>query len=206
VGFFDRNRKELEARGIDPARIPPGQYFTERFPVLHVGDVPRYAPDLSDWSLRIGGLVEREVTLSWDDLRALPTVELTFDIHCVTKWSKLDTVWKGVLVTTLMELVTPAPSASHLLSHAEFGYTANTPLADALVPNAMVAWEFDGKPLDAEHGYPVRLIIPHLYFWKSTKWLRGLELLDADRAGFWEQNGYHMYGDPWKEQRFWGDD
>jgi len=205
VGFFDRNRKELEERGIDPARIPPGQYFTERFPVLHVGDVPRYADDLSDWSLRIGGLVEHDVTLGFDELQALPTVELTFDIHCVTKWSKLDTVWKGVLVTTLLELAKPLPSASHLISHAEYGYTANTPLADATVPNAMVAWQYDGEPLAPKHGYPVRLIIPHLYFWKSTKWLRGLELLDDDRAGFWEQNGYHMYGDPWKEQRFWGD-
>ena len=205
MGFFDRNRKELEERGIDPARIPPGQYFTERFPVLHVGDVPRYAPDLSDWSLRIGGLVEHDVTLSFDELQALPTVELTFDIHCVTKWSKLDTVWKGVLVTTLLDLAKPLPAASHVVSHDEHGYTANTPLADATVPNAMVAWEFDGMPLDPEHGYPVRLIIPHLYFWKSTKWLRGIELLDDDQAGFWEQNGYHMYGDPWKEQRFWGD-
>jgi len=205
VGFFDRNRKELEERGIDPARIPPGQYFTDRFPVLHVGDVPRYAPDLSDWSLRIGGLVENDITLSFEDLQALPTVELTFDIHCVTKWSKLDTVWKGVLVTTLLDLARPLPEATHVISHAEYGYTANTPLADATVPNAMVAWSFDGQPLAPEHGYPVRLIIPHLYFWKSTKWLRGLELLDEDRAGFWEQNGYHMYGDPWREQRFWGD-
>ncbi|HYD08594.1 MAG TPA: sulfite oxidase-like oxidoreductase [Acidimicrobiales bacterium] len=206
MGFFDRNRKELEERGIDPARIPPGQYHTDRFPVLHVGEVPRYEPDLSDWSLRIGGLVERDVTLSWEELQALPTVELTFDIHCVTKWSKLDTVWTGVLVTTLLELVQPKPEATHLVSHDEQGYTANTPLADATVPNAMVAWAFDGQPLAPEHGHPVRLVIPHLYFWKSTKWLRGLELLGEDRAGFWEQNGYHMYGDPWREQRFWGDD
>jgi len=205
VGFFDRNRKELEERGIDPARIPPGQYFTDRFPVLHVGDVPSYPADLSTWSLRIGGLVANEVTLSWGELLDLPSVELTFDIHCVTKWSKLDTAWKGVLVTTLLELAEPLPSATYVISHAEFGYTANTPLADATVPNAMVAYEFDGQPLAAEHGYPARLIIPHLYFWKSTKWVRGLELLDDDRAGFWEQNGYHMYGDPWKEQRFWGD-
>jgi DMSO/TMAO reductase YedYZ molybdopterin-dependent catalytic subunit len=205
VGFFDRNRKALEEQGIDPARLPPGQYFTDRFPVLHVGDVPRYAADLSDWSLTIGGLVESPVTLSWTDLLALPSVELTFDIHCVTKWSKFDTTWTGVLVTTLLELARPLPAATHLLSHAEYGYTANTPLADATVPNAMVAYRFDGQPLDAEHGFPTRLIIPHLYFWKSTKWLRGLELLDEDRAGFWEQNGYHMYGDPFREQRFWGD-
>ena len=205
MGFFDRNRKALEERGIDPARLPPGQYFTDRFPVLHVGDVPRYAEDLSDWSLTIGGLVESPVTLSWSDLLALPAVDLTFDIHCVTKWSKLDTVWTGVPVTTLLDLARPLPTATHLLSHAEYGYTANTPLADATVPNALVAYRYDGEPLDPEHGYPVRLVIPHLYFWKSTKWLRGLELLGEDRAGFWEQNGYHMYGDPFREQRFWGD-
>ena len=205
MGFFDRNRQQLEERGIDPNRIPPGQYFTERFPVLHVGDVPRYAADLSDWSLQIGGLVEEHVTLSWEDLTAMPSVEVTVDIHCVTKWSKLDTTWTGVLVTDLLALARPLPSATHLLSHAEFGYTANTPLADATVDNAIVAYRYGAEPLDPEHGYPVRLVIPHLYFWKSTKWLRGLELLDQDRAGFWEQNGYHMYGDPWKEQRYWND-
>ena len=204
MGFFDRNRKLLEERGIDPSRVPPGQYFTERFPVLHVGDVPSYR-DLSAWSLRITGLVEHEVSLSWDDLLALPAVSLTFDIHCVTKWSKLDTAWTGVRVTDLLALARPLPSATHLLSHAEHGYTANTPLSDATVENAIVAYEYDGQPLDPEHGYPARLVIPHLYFWKSTKWLRGLELLDRDQAGFWEQNGYHMYGDPWREQRFWGD-
>lgn len=204
MGFFDRNRKQLEERGIDPARLPPGQYFTDRFPVLHVGDVPNY-PDLSAWSLKIDGLVEQVVTLSWDDLRAMPSVELTFDIHCVTKWSKFDTTWKGVKVTDLLALAKPLPTATHLLSHAEYGYTANTPLADATVDNAIVAYEFDGGPLEDQHGYPVRLIVPHLYFWKSTKWLRGLELMAEDAPGFWEQNGYHMYGDPFREQRFWGD-
>ena len=204
VGFFDRNRKQLEERGIDPARLPPGQYFTDRFPVLHVGDVPGYA-DLSTWTLQIAGLVENDVTLTWDELRALPSVDLTFDIHCVTKWSKFDTVWTGVRVTDLLALASPLPSATHLISHAEYGYTANTPLADATVENAMVAYAFDGEPLAPEHGYPVRLVIPHLYFWKSTKWLRALELVDQDRPGFWEQNGYHMYGDPFREQRFWGD-
>ncbi|MEA3055347.1 MAG: hypothetical protein QOD30_779 [Actinomycetota bacterium] len=204
MGFFDRNRKQLEERGIDLARIPPGQDFTDRFPVLHVGDVPSY-PELSTWTLQIGGLVEHEVTLPWDELRAMPSVDLTFDIHCVTKWSKLDTVWTGVRVTDLLALASPLPSATHLISHAEYGYTANTPLADATVENAMVAYAFDGEPLAPEHGYPVRLVIPHLYFWKSTKWLRALELVSEDRPGFWEQNGYHMYGDPWREQRFWGD-
>src|SRR5687768_16256682 len=184
VGFFDRNRRQLEERGIDPERLPPGQYFTERFPVLHVGDVPDWR-DLSTWSLRIFGLVEEEITLSWDDLLTLPTVDLTFDIHCVTKWSKLDTTWTGVRVTDLLALARPLPSATHLVSHADFGYTANTPLVDATVENAMVGYRYDGEPLAPEHGYPARLIIPHLYFWKSTKWLRGLELLDRDQPGFW---------------------
>ena len=204
MGFFDRNRKLLEERGIDPARIPPGQYFTDRFPVLHVGDVPDWR-DLSTWSLRIFGLVEQEVTLTWEDLLAQPVTERTFDIHCVTKWSKLDTTWTGVSMTHLLSLAKPLPSATHLLSHADFGYTANTPLEDATVDAAMVAYRYDGQPLEPEHGHPARLIIPHLYFWKSTKWLRGLELLGRDQPGFWEQNGYHLYGDPWREQRFWGD-
>jgi DMSO/TMAO reductase YedYZ molybdopterin-dependent catalytic subunit len=204
VGFFDRNRKQLEEKGIDPARLPPGQYFTDRFPVLHVGDVPRY-DDLSTWAMVIGGLVEENVTLTWEQLTSMPSVELTFDIHCVTKWSKFDTTWKGVKVTDLLALARPLPAATHLMSHAEHGYTANTPLADATVDNAIVAYEFDGLPLEPQHGYPVRLVIPHLYFWKSTKWLRGLELLAEDSPGFWEQNGYHMYGDPFREQRFWGD-
>lgn len=202
MGFFDRNRRQLEERGIDPARLPPGQYFTDRFPVLHVGDVPDWR-DLSTWSLTISGLVEREVTLGWDDLLAQPAIERTFDIHCVTKWSKLDTTWTGVAVTHLLSLAGPLPSATHLVSHADFGYTANTPLADATVADAMVAVRYGGEPLAPEHGYPARLLIPHLYFWKSTKWLRGLELLGEDRPGFWEQNGYHLYGDPWREQRFW---
>jgi len=207
MGFFDRNRKALEERGYSPDRLPPGQYFTDRFPVLHVGDVPRYADDLSDWDLRVFGLVGRDLTLSWDDLQALPQVDLTFDIHCVTKWSKLDTTWHGVRVRDLLDAAGgAAPEATHLVSHAEFGYTANVPLADATTDDALVAWKHAGEPLAPDHGFPVRLVIPHLYFWKSTKWLRGIELLSDDRPGFWERNGYHNYGDPWREQRFWGDD
>ena len=206
MGFFDRNRKALEERGYSPDRLPPGQYFTDRFPVLHVGDVPRYADDLSDWDLRVFGLVERDLTLSWDQLQSLPTVDLTFDIHCVTKWSKLDTTWTGVRVRDLLAEAGVRPGATHLVSHAEHGYTANVPLADATTDDALVAWHYGGEPLEPEHGFPVRLVIPHLYFWKSTKWLRGIELLGDDRPGFWERNGYHNYGDPWREQRFWGDE
>jgi len=205
VGFFDRKRKELEARGIDPARLPPGQYLTDRFPVLHVGDVPRYADDLFDWDLRIFGLVDQPVTLGFDELTALPSVDETFDIHCVTKWSKFDTRWTGVRLWDLLDLAGVRPEATHLVEHAEHGYTTNLPLADVQRGDVLVAWAFAGEPLDPEHGYPVRLVLPHRYFWKSAKWLRGLELTDADRPGFWERNGYHNDGDPFLEQRHWGD-
>lgn len=205
MGFFDRNRTLLEAQGIDPARLPPGQYATDRFPVLHVGDVPRYADDLSDWDLRLTGLVDSPTTLTFQELQALPTVEETFDIHCVTKWSKFDTRWTGVRLTTLMELAGVQAEATHLIEHAEYGYTTNLPLSDVDRDDVLVAWAFDGQPLDPEHGYPVRLVLPHRYFWKSAKWLRALEFHDADRPGFWERNGYHNDGDPFREQRHWGD-
>jgi DMSO/TMAO reductase YedYZ molybdopterin-dependent catalytic subunit len=201
MGFFDRNRKALAARGIDPARLPAGQYTTDRFPVLHVGDVPAFG-DLSGWSLRIFGLVEREVTLSWADLQALPHVNETVDIHCVTKWSKFDTEWTGVRLADLLGLAGPLPDAAALMQHAEYGYSSNVPLADALRPESLLADGYDGRPLDPRHGYPARTFIPHLYLWKSVKWVRGLEVLAEDAPGFWERNGYHMYGDPFLEQRF----
>ncbi len=202
MGFFDRNRRNLEKLGYAPERLPPGQYLTERFPVLHAGDIPRY-DDLSTWTLDLAGLVAQPRTLSWEELLAMPQVDITLDLHCVTKWSKFDTGWRGVRVTDLLELAGgPLPDATHLLAHAEFGYTANVPLGDVLLDEAIVAHRYEGEPLAPEHGYPARLIVPRLYFWKSAKWLRRLELLDGDRPGFWERNGYHMYGDPWREQRF----
>jgi DMSO/TMAO reductase YedYZ molybdopterin-dependent catalytic subunit len=203
--FFERNRAELAERGIDPARLPPGQYSTDRFPVLHAGDVPRYG-DLSSWTFRVFGLVGHEVELTWDDLTALPTVDVSLDIHCVTKWSKFDTTWSGVRVMDLFERAGGLkPSATHLVAHAEHGFTTNMPLAAVLRPDALVAHRYGGEPLEPDHGYPARLLVPGLYFWKSAKWVRGLELLDRDRPGFWERNGYHNEGDPWKEQRYWGD-
>jgi DMSO/TMAO reductase YedYZ molybdopterin-dependent catalytic subunit len=214
MGFFDRNRKQLEQRGIDPARLPPGQYFTDRFPVLHAGGVPDYGGDLSDWDFTISGLVAAPVTLSWDELLALPSVELTTDIHCVTKWSKFDTAWKGVPFDAVLDLVEVRDEATHLMCHSEFGFTANLPLEDVMgievvqgreQPKALLAYEYDGRPLEPDHGYPLRFFVPHLYFWKSAKWLRGLELMAGDRPGFWERNGYHLYGDPFREQRHWGD-
>ena len=203
MSFFSRNRAALAEQGIDPSRLPPGQYFTERFPVLHVGDVPTFAPDGSDWSLEIGGLVDAPRAFSWAELMALPANEIVTDIHCVTKWSKFDTRWRGVRVRdVLAECGGALPSATHILETAEHGYTTNLPLADVLGDEALVAFEFDGAPIEPVHGGPVRLVVPHLYFWKSAKWLRRIDLLDHDEPGFWERNGYHDYGDPFKEQRY----
>ena len=211
MGFFDRNRNQLATKGIDPSRLPPGQYVTDRFPVLHAGGVPEYG-SLDGWTLELSGLLDRPAVLTWEQLTALPSTDVVVDLHCVTKWSKFDSPWRGAAFeTVLAEAGGPAADATHVLCHAEHGYSANVPLADCLgfdakgQPRAMVAYEYDGRPLDPEHGYPCRFIVPHLYLWKSAKWLRGLELLPADRPGFWEQNGYHIYGDPFREQRFQGD-
>jgi DMSO/TMAO reductase YedYZ molybdopterin-dependent catalytic subunit len=207
MSFFERNRKELEKRGIDPARLPPGQYHTDRFPVLHEGSVPDYG-DLGDWDLRLTGLVAAPVRLTWNDLLALPASEITVDIHCVTKWTKLDTTWRGVGFEDLLDVVEVDPAATHLMCIGEYGYTANLPIADCVgmddrgQPRSMLAYQYAGRPLEPDHGYPVRFLCPHLYFWKSAKWLRGLEFMAGDHPGFWEQNGYHMYGDPFREQRY----
>jgi DMSO/TMAO reductase YedYZ molybdopterin-dependent catalytic subunit len=203
MGFFDRNRQEVTEQGFDPNRLPPGQYLTERFPVLHVGDIPTYAP--GEWNLTVNGLVERPFTLSFEELTALPSVTLTTDIHCVTKWSKFDTVWRGVKLKDLLDTAGIHPDATHVMGHAEYGYTANLPMEDALRDESMVVWEYEGEDIEPIHGGPVRLLVPNLYFWKSPKWLRGIELMNADKPGFWERNGYHMYGDPFLEQRHWGD-
>ncbi|MEZ5165841.1 MAG: sulfite oxidase-like oxidoreductase [Acidimicrobiales bacterium] len=202
MGFFERNRAELQERGIDPARLPPGQYHTDRFPVLHVGDVPTYRPDLSDWNLRVFGLVDQELDLGFDDLRAVGPVEITTDIHCVTKWSKFDTRWTGVRLRDLYARAGASSTATHVVMHGEHGYTANLPMFHTTGDHALVTWAYDGAPLAPEHGFPVRTLIPHLYFWKSVKWVRALELIDHDRPGYWEQNGYHNLGEPFAEQRF----
>ena len=203
MGFFERNRKEVAERGYDVARLPPGQYLTDRFPVLHVGDVPEYAP--GEWNLSVTGLVDRPLTLDLDALQAMPSVSLTFDIHCVTKWSKFDTSWTGVRLRDLFDRAGVQAAATHLIEHAEFGYTTNVALADAQVDEAIVAYAFEGEDIEPIHGGPVRIVIPHLYFWKSAKWVRTLELRAGDRPGFWEQNGYHNHGDPFAEERHWGD-
>jgi DMSO/TMAO reductase YedYZ molybdopterin-dependent catalytic subunit len=203
MGFFDRNREQLANKGIEDARLPPGQYLTERFPVLHVGDVPTYQP--GDWDLKIFGLVDKPFTINLDELKSMPAVTLLTDIHCVTKWSKFDTTWKGVRVRDLFERAGMQKDAGYIMGHAEHGYTANLPLADVLLDESLVVYEYEGEVIEPIHGGPVRLLVPHLYFWKSPKWLRGLELRATDAPGFWEQNGYNMYGDPFLEQRFWGD-
>ncbi|MBT8197520.1 MAG: sulfite oxidase-like oxidoreductase [Acidimicrobiia bacterium] len=201
--FFERNREELAARGIDLARVPPGQYVTERFPVLHAGVVPDV--DLDEWDFVVDGLVDNPVALDWRQIEELPSESITADIHCVTKWSKLDTSWEGIPVRQVWDMVQPRPEATHVVIKAYHGFTANLPVADFIRPGNLFAHTYDGEPLELDHGYPLRLVVPHLYFWKSVKWVRGFTVVDADQPGFWERNGYHMYGDPFKEQRYWGD-
>ena len=203
MGFFDRNREDLLRRGYSPDRLPPGQYFTDRFPVLHVGDVP--ATDLSTWDLRLFGALAQERRLTWAELRALPETSVECDIHCVTKWTKLDTRWTGVRFRDVMALVDVDPAADTVIAHAEGDYTANVPLALLLDDDVVLAWEYDGAPLGADHGGPLRLLVPKRYFWKSAKWLRGLEWRVGDEPGFWERNGYHNDAEPFLEQRYWGD-
>jgi DMSO/TMAO reductase YedYZ molybdopterin-dependent catalytic subunit len=194
-GFFSRRPRP------DPARVPPGQYLTDDFPVLSAGPTP-HVP-LAEWSFQIGGAVEEPGAWTWDELNALPSETITTDIHCVTKWSKLDTRWAGVSLDVLLELVRPTGDYLSILSYG--GYTTNVPLEDATDGKAWIAVSYDDEPLEPEHGGPARFLVPHLYFWKSAKWVRGLEVRDDDQPGFWEVNGYHNYGDPWQEQRYWGD-
>ena len=203
MSFFERNRASLAARGFDPERLPPGQYFTDRFPVLHVGDVPDIA--IEDWDLSVSGLVRNPRRFTFDELRSLPSVEIVTDIHCVTKWSKFDTRWVGVRFRDLLAQVDPDPTARYIVERAEYDYTTNLPLADLLGDDTLVAWAYDGRPIEAVHGGPVRMVVPARYFWKSAKWLRGIELVATDQPGYWERNGYHNVGDPWREERFWGD-
>ncbi|MEJ5199425.1 MAG: sulfite oxidase-like oxidoreductase [Anaerolineae bacterium] len=182
-------------------RVPPGQFVTEKFPVLHYGSVPIYK-SLDDWDLRIFGLVEEPLRLTWDDLMKLPHKTQVVDIHCVTRWSKLDTTWTGIPWREIMRLVKVKPEATHVMAHCEYGFTTNVALDVLDDDDTMLAFAYDGKPLEPEHGYPLRLLVPKRYFWKSAKWLRGLEFMAGDRPGFWERNGYHMEGDPWREERF----
>ena len=182
--------------------IPPGQYLVDDFPVLTAGPTPTVS--LDEWDFTI--VDDDDTSLArwtWAELQDLPAEDITVDIHCVTKWSKLDTVWQGVSVDTLLDGI--ETSAEHVIQFSDGGYTTNVPLEDVTGGRAWVAFGYDGEPLEPEHGGPARMLVPHLYFWKSAKWLRGLQLQTYDEPGFWEVNGYHNYGDPWKEQRYWGD-
>jgi len=195
-GFRGRPKVEAEA-----GRVPPGQYVTGDFPVLSAGPTPNVP--LNEWRFTISGQVDKPLAWSWQELLALPAEDVTVDIHCVTKWTKLDTTWKGVSIDTLLKDVPTA--AEFVIAHSYGGYTTNLPLEDVTGGKAWVAYQFGGETLEAEHGGPARLLVPHLYFWKSAKWVRGLELRDEDEPGFWEGYGYHNYGDPWREQRYAGD-
>lgn len=184
-------------------RLPPGQYLVKDFPVFSAGPTPRTSSER--WSFTLEGLVASPVTWTWEQFLKLPSQEFTVDIHCVTKWSKLDMKWYGVSVDTLLQNAQVDASARYVMAFSDGGYTTNVPLAELVNGQAFVAYEFDGQPLAAEHGAPARLVVPHLYFWKSAKWVRGLRFMDHDEAGFWEENGYNMHGDPWKEERYRGD-
>jgi DMSO/TMAO reductase YedYZ molybdopterin-dependent catalytic subunit len=197
--FEGNDRRELERKVRSEGRLPPGQSVTLKWPVLHYGAVPRF--DAERWDFRVWGLVENPIHLDWKGFIALPKIETTRDFHCVTRWSRFDNRWRGVAFQEILQRVHPTPEARFVMVHAEQGFTANVPLADLDRGDVLLATHHDGHPLSADHGFPMRLIVPHLYAWKSVKWVRGLEFLEGDRAGFWEQNGYHMYGDPWKEQR-----
>jgi DMSO/TMAO reductase YedYZ molybdopterin-dependent catalytic subunit len=195
-----KDRRELEQQKKTEGLLPPGQSLTLKWPVLHYGSVPKF--DSKTWDFRVYGLVEPALRFTWDEFNALPKVRTTSDFHCVTRWSRFDNQWEGVAFRELLSRVKLKPGAAYVLVHAEQGFTANVPLADLDRDEVLLATHHDGVALTPDHGYPLRLIVPHLYAWKSVKWVRSLEFLDHDAPGFWEQNGYHMYGDPWKEQRF----
>ncbi len=192
-GFHGRRRGDQ--------KLPPGQYLVTDFPVLSAGPTPRV--DTGSWRFRLQTETGHVREWNWTEFRALPDEDITVDIHCVTKWSKLTTHWRGVSLDTL--LAEAETSAQYLLAHSYGGYTTNLPLADVRDGQAWIAFEYEGKPLAAEHGGPARLLVPHLYFWKSAKWVQGIDLRDKDQPGFWESLGYNNYGDPWREQRYWGD-
>lgn len=201
MAFISRGFRGKRRDSASSSRVPPGQHVVTDFPVLSAGPTPR--PDLSRWTFTITGEIDSPRRWTWDELRALPAEDITVDIHCVTKWSKLDTAWKGVSVDTLMDGVDTA--AEYAVAFSDGGYTTNMPLDEVLGRKAWVVYEYDGQPLHPEHGGPARLLVPHLYLWKSAKWVRGITLKSEDEPGFWESNGYNNHGDPWREERYWGD-
>jgi len=199
---FEGKRRQTDSKNYRD-RLPPGQYLERGFPVLSVGPTPKIP--LSEWMFTVSGLVKPALMWTWEQFLALPSQEFMVDISCVTKWTKLDSRWKGVSIDTLLENTELDPSAAFVTAFSFGGYTTNLPLPDLLNGKAFVAYEYDGKPLPPPHGGPARLVVPHLYFWKSAKWVRGLNVMDSDQPGFWESLGYHNRGDYWKEQRYQGD-
>jgi DMSO/TMAO reductase YedYZ molybdopterin-dependent catalytic subunit len=196
--------KKAELPAETAARVPPGQYLTEKWPVLHYGPVPQFNP--RTWEFRVFGNVENEIKLNWEEFQKLAQTAVQADMHCVTTWSRLDQKWEGIPFSKIVELAKPKPDTKFVIAHSEYGFTANTPLEYCLRDDCLIALRANGAPLAAEHGSPARLVVPPLYAWKSAKWLRGIEFSDVDKPGFWERNGYHNTGDPWKEQRYWGDE
>jgi DMSO/TMAO reductase YedYZ molybdopterin-dependent catalytic subunit len=201
MSFITRGFKGKRREGVSSSRVPPGQHVVNDFPVLSAGPTPRIP--LDRWMFTIDGEIDEPRNWTWEQFRALPSESITVDIHCVTKWSKLDTVWTGVSVDTLMEGIETA--AEYVVAKSAGGYTTNLPLEEIMGHKAWVAYEYDGQPLHPEHGGPARLLVPHLYLWKSAKWVWGLTLKNEDEPGFWESNGYNNHGDPWREERYWGD-
>ena len=213
IGMFDSflHRKQSEERVRQEGRLPPGQSLTQKWPVLHYGPVPSFNP--ATWDFRVWGEVEKPLRLTWEEFNQLPRSRVTIDLHCVTRWSKFDTLWEGVSIRTLVEkgLVKPLPQARFVLQHAEYGYTTNIPLDVALADNFLLGTHVDGQPISPDHGYPLRGVVGAItnradlktpYLWKGAKWLRGLEILSQDQMGFWEKAGYHNEADVWKEERF----
>jgi DMSO/TMAO reductase YedYZ molybdopterin-dependent catalytic subunit len=197
INIFRKTSDREKALG---ERLPPGQYVTEKWPVLHYGSVPKFKKE--SWDFKVWGLVEQPLQLSYDQLQALPRRSFKADVHCVTRWSMFDSEWEGISVQELIKLARPKPEAKFVLVHAENNFTANIPLDDLNRDQALLADRRNGEPISPDHGWPLRLVLPHLYFWKSAKWVRGFEFLDQDRPGFWEQYGYHMRGNPWNEERY----
>lgn len=198
----ERLKRVKNVPGENPDdRVPPGQFLTDRFPVLTYGSTPHYQ-DLSNWDLRVFGLVDGEKRFTWQDLMEMPTNEQTVDIHCVTRWSKLDTTWTGIPWRQFIAQLGVSPEATHVMVHCEQGYTTNVSLDVLDDDDTMLAYLYEGKPIEPDHGYPMRLLVPKKYFWKSAKWIRGFEFMRGDSPGFWERHGYHMEGDPWLEERF----
>lgn len=198
--------KRMKVAAVDPAlakRLPPGQVLTERFPILHEGDVPVY--DMDVWTLRVFGEVDREVLLSYKDIMAMPQTTVTSDIHCVTRWSRFDSSFTGVRFRDFMQAIGVSVRGAYVMLHGDNDYTANVALSDLDHDDVLLAHSFDGEPLTDKHGWPLRLIVPHLYFWKSVKWLRGFEFMNENKPGFWEQNGFHLNADPFREERFSGE-